>query len=491
MARLEPCDVVPPPIGLPVTTPELESRPAGFNLLRLKPVRRLVRWAGFPYVLQAAMLLVFVTLAVAGWATAAPAGVPAKLYAKSNLVTLLIWGLWWPAMVWAAVLLGRAWCMVCPLELVSNVSEHAARRLRVPRRPLPRWVAAGWLIVGFYALIQMCVAGASLHRNPHYTAIFLGALLGTAALAGLLLRDRAFCRGFCPVGLLLGTYGRGGMLAVRPGGREKCAACDERHCLRNCNRTKLDARSCPSLLNPPRLNSNRDCLVCGQCIKACEPDNMQLVLRPPFSRHDAREPRASWPVTLFVMLVSGFVTSELCSEWPAAQKWFLAAPEWLSHHLAPASAAGWIEGIWTLVIVPFVLWSILVGAARMSGRGGGLFETWRRLALPLAVIVAAGHMAKGLAKFSTWAGFLPHALRSPDGVATAVAIHAKSLATPAPLLPMTAAAVAGCVLIVASFILAVREMRLAGNARTVASAAPLVILALLFASIVVGWAGWY
>lgn len=488
MARLEQGDIVPLLIATPVTVRAPAWRRAGFNLLQLRLARRLVLWVGFPYVFQAATLVVFMALALIGWGLAAPVGVPTKLYAKSNLVTLMIWGLWWPAMVWTAVLLGRAWCTVCPLELVNNISERVARRLHIRQHTLSRWTTAGWLIVGLYAFIQMCVAGASLHRSPHYTSLFLWALLGLAAVTGLLLKDRAFCRGFCPVGLLLGTYGRGGMLAVRAGGTDRCAACDERHCIRNCTRAKLDGRSCPSLLNPPKLNSNRDCLVCGQCIKACQPDNMQLVLRPPFSKHDAREPLASWPVTLFVMLASGFVTSELCSEWPAAQTWFLAVPEWLAHRVASGSATGWIEGVWTLVLVPIVLWSILAAIARFTGQSGNLLHICRRLALPLAVIIAAGHMAKGLAKFAAWAGFLPGALGSPDGVATASAIHAKSVAAPAALLHMHAVAVLSCILVCAGLIFAVREMRLAGNARTLVSAAPLMILALVFGSIIVGWA---
>ncbi|MBI4581947.1 MAG: 4Fe-4S binding protein, partial [Planctomycetes bacterium] len=101
----------------------------GFDLLRLPGARALILWRGFPYIFQAAMLAVFLALAVIGWGRFAPPGVAQKLYAQTNLATLLIWGVWWPAMVWIAVLFGRAWCMACPLELVSNVSERIGRRL--------------------------------------------------------------------------------------------------------------------------------------------------------------------------------------------------------------------------------------------------------------------------------------------------------------------------------------------------------------------------
>ena len=92
----------------------------GVDLLRLRPVRALFLWRGFPYLFRGITLLVFVGLAVLAWGHYAPTGVNAKLYAKSNLATLLIWGIWWPGMVWTAVLFGRAWCMICPMGLLQE-----------------------------------------------------------------------------------------------------------------------------------------------------------------------------------------------------------------------------------------------------------------------------------------------------------------------------------------------------------------------------------
>lgn len=98
----------------------------GFDLLGIRPVRACIQWPGFPYVFQAVMLAIFTALALVGWGHFTPQGVDEKLYAKTNIVNLLIWGLWWPAMIWVAVLFGRAWCMICPLELVANLAERAA-----------------------------------------------------------------------------------------------------------------------------------------------------------------------------------------------------------------------------------------------------------------------------------------------------------------------------------------------------------------------------
>jgi hypothetical protein len=470
--------------------PKTSSVGEGINLLEFRPVRWLLHWPGFPYVFQAAMLIVFINLAWLAWGVYAPPGVNAKLFAKTHLATLLIWGIWWPAMIWMAVLLGRAWCMVCPLELAGNVSERAGRALGLRQRPLKKWVVSGVFIVFLYGLIQMLVAGAHINRVPAYTSWFLIGLLGMAFITGILFKDRAFCRGFCPVGVLLGTYGRGGMLAVRAGSGSICQGCTGKDCIMACNRTRPDARSCPSLLNPPKLNSNRDCLVCGQCIKSCQPDNMRLLLRRPFPVSDVWEPLASWPVTVFVMLVSGFVTWEVTTEWPAAEEVFLAFPHWASSALNWPGGVGWLNGVWALGVVPLVLWSSLAGVMRLLSEEDSLPTLWRKMALPLAVVVAAGHMAKGLAKFSSWIGFLPYALRDPAGGSTLEALVSKAISPPSPLLSIAWVAGIGSMLLSISLFVAIRVARLANPNTSIRlpQTLPFMGFAMAFLALVGGWA---
>jgi hypothetical protein len=343
------------------------------------------------------------------------------------------------------------------------------------------------LILGGYALIQMLVAGVHLHRVPAYTSLFLFGLLISAAIVGFLFKDRAFCRGVCPVGLLLNIYGRGGMLAVRAGSNQRCRDCTSKGCILTGNRQKLDARSCPSLLNPPKLNSNKDCLVCGQCFKACEPDNLQLLLRRPFHPSDSRESLASWPLTLFVILVSGFVTHELCTEWSAAGTIFLWIPERATAYLGAPQLAGWMEGVWTLLVFPVLLWLFLGGVAQLTGGAATILESWRRLTLPMAAIVSAGHMAKGLAKINSWAGFLPSALKDPFGAKTVLGIISGKIQAPVPLLSSSVISIVAFALIMAGLYFAIRESRLANPAVSRQWFVPKFTLAALFALIVLGW----
>jgi hypothetical protein len=452
----------------------------GFDLLSLRPVAALVRWPAFPGVLQMLVLVVFVALACLGWNHLTPEGVNAKLYAKTNLVNLTIWGLWWPAIVWVTFLMGRAWCIVCPLELVASQAEKWSGTLGFKRRPLSPWLARGSLVLFLFALLQMLVPGVELHRVPHYTSLFLIVSLALAFTVGFRFRDRAFCRGFCPVALLLSAYGRGGMLAVRPA---HSGGCQSVHLPPN-------ARSCPSLLNPARLNTSKDCLVCGDCLKADAGGTMQLLLRAPYAKADAREPLASWPLTLFVVIVSGFVTYELSGVSKPAGDLFLWVPRQASSALAAGSIAGWIQGLWTILVFPFLLWLVLGTITVLLGGAPSLGEAWRRLALPLAVVVATGHMAKGLEKFTSWVGFLPHAWAEPTGVQTALKMNAKAMPQPAPWLGLPTLSLVAMTLLVLGLLLAIREARLADAGRIHARIVPLLLVASLYFLLALSWGGW-
>lgn len=464
-----------------------ERRPNGFDLLTFAPIRRLVLWTGFPYVFQLLTLGVLISLAVLGWGQLTPKGVPDKLYAKANLVTLVVWGLFWPMIVWATVLLGRVWCTVCPLELISNVCERIGRALGINQISVPAWMRVGWLTVILYALLQLLVAGLHLHRVPAYTSVFLWAMVATAAATGLLLRGRAYCRGFCPVAPLLKVYGRGGVLAVRAGGPSPCRSCPGKTCAATAFRAKLDARSCPTLLNPATLNSSEDCLLCGQCLKNCGPRNMQLLLRRPFAAEDARVPLASWPITLFVMFVSGFVSSEVASEWMAAKSLFLVPAEWTARTVGAPNLGGWVEGVWTIGVLPLLLWSLFAGLLILFKGASSWGEAVRRIALPVTVVIAAGQMAKGLAKFVSWAGFVPVAWKELDGIFTSLAMAAKAMKQPASLVSIQAVSVVGMALVAVALWFSMREFRLVSGRVRGIWRMPAVAVTLLFGFVISGW----
>ncbi len=432
-------------------------------LSKIRPFRAIVHWRWFPEVVQALLLVAFLALIAYGWGRYTPEGVNDKLYAKSNIVNLLIWGLWWPSMILAAVLLGRIWCAICPLEMVSRLGENVAGRLGIPQRRVTRWMRAGWLILLLYGVAQMMIAAVHLHRVPMYTSIYLLVMLVLALLTGLFFRNRAYCGTFCPVGLLLKVYGRGGMLAVRsaePGIKPDSKV----------------TRACKSLLSPMRLNRARgdDCLMCLDCVQAdTGQDRMYFYIRAPWSRQDCRPLVADWPITLFIMMVSGFVAYEIAGFWPTVKSAFLWAPAQAGEALGLGADNGWLKGLWMLFVFPLLLWTAMGLVAMPFVRSRNLSALWRGMALPASLVIMAAHMTKAIEKLATWGGYLPHVLRDPAGEATARRITDGVPASPAALIGMPLVLSAGVILLIVALYLMRRESVIqAASASTRTSARP-------------------
>jgi hypothetical protein len=157
------------------------------------------------------------------------------------------------------------------------------------------------------------------------------------------------------------------------------------------------------------------------------------------------------------------------------------------------------------LVVPSVVWSILGGLALRKGDRrllceapegpfrqkvpvpfSRLGEAWRRLALPLAVVIAFAHLCKGLAKVVSWIGYLPLAASDPLGVQTARSLTENPAAQPSSLLPMDVVSAIAMLLILAGTFFAIRELRLAQHDADRPFRVPILVLALSFFFIVFG-----
>jgi len=459
------------------------------DLLAPKPLRALALWPGFPLVLQVLGLVVLGLLVAVGLGIGVGMS-PAELMTlrKTNLATLVVWGIWWPAMIITAVAFGHAWCTVCPMELLNHAGEVIGRKLRLQRLPLGRTLRAGWAIVGLYLVLQLLVAGFSLHRTPHYTAIFLLMLGGLALSSGILFREpRAFCRALCPASALLSVYGRFTPAQLEVRKPSVCEACATKDCVRASNRTRLDKRSCPSLLRPFHREVSDGCVLCLQCAKVCPHDNVGFGLvseSAPVRRKTLLRPFEA----AFVMVALGFVSHEVIGEVKWLDGIFHAVPSAMAKAI-PAVSFDWHEALWFLLVYPAGVWALIAAVAYLAGHRGGLRSVALAAATGAAPVVAIAHVAKALAKLSSWGGFLPLAVRDPAGIDTLHAIAAEAVAAPHSYVAMT---MLGWAMLFLTVLIACKAWRWAREIPTesiAAAKAGLATTAVLFSAVLTIW-GW-
>ncbi len=409
-----------------------------WNLLAISPVWRIIRKPVFPLALQVIALAGVTVLAINGWGVGLTES-PQELMTlrKTNLTTLFVWGMWWPGMIAVALLAGRLWCTVCPMELVNRLGDALARRIGWPRARLGRWLKAGWIIVLVYVVLQLLVAGFSIHRVPHYTSLMLAALFGTALVKGLIFRDpRSFCRAFCPAGALLSVYGRYTPLQLDIRDPDVCNRCKTKDCVAEKNRFRFDKRSCPSMIQPFRRRQSDPCVLCFQCAKVCPYENIGFgwVRRSATSR----EHRSLKPFeTLFLLIAAGFVAHEVAGEVEWVDAIFHTVPAAL-HASAPSVPFGWFEALWFLILFPAAVWLISLSISYLLGQRSPWKAVLTAAATGAAPVVAGAHLAKAVAKGAAWGGFLPPALTDPAGVENLQRIQDHSLALPPALMGLPA-----------------------------------------------------
>ena len=397
----------------------------------------MVRSPWFPLVLQGITLLGMGYLAWAGWGVGVGLDEEAQhTMARTGLTTLVIWGLWWPAMIIMAVLLGRVWCLVCPMELVNRLGLGLGRRLGSARLKIGRFLRAGWAILLAYLLLQILVVGANMHGVPAYTSWMLLAMGLLAFGSGLLLREgRSFCKAFCPAQALLSVYGRHTPLQLDKKDDETCASCTTHECVQPNVQDRMDARSCPSNLRPFDRQASDGCVLCLQCVKVCPNENMSWGL--------ASSEAGSLSLSLlkpfeagFVMVVAGFLTHELLDEVPALDGLFHAVPRMLNH-LLPTLGFAWFEALWFLLAVPVIFWSTASALAYALGYRGHFKHLLLAAATGAAPMLAVAHFAKATFKFGEFAGFLPYAAQDPSGLGTLSALAGHVISEPKPLLSLS------------------------------------------------------
>lgn len=395
-------------------------------------INRLFRFTWFPLAFQLLTLGGFILLIIGGLAANTNDMVFAKELRNTNMANLIVWSYWWPLIILSAIFLGRVWCTVCPMELVTSL----ASKVGLKRKP-PAFFRSGWVMTGFYILILFVgIHTLSIHRIPYRMAIYMLMLLGAAVTFGLLFSRNTFCAHICPVGHLLGLYARLAPVGWRVRDKSVCLDCEDKSCVSKKTAYAFQGRSCGVGLNPASLDDNTECLVCGQCLKACDRNNPELDGRPNpgwFPRRWFKDLLELKPLTTaqaaFCLVVSGFVIYEIFVEWSVSKELLL----WLPTRIEQALG---FSGIWGQGIVlsmtlyaalPVIIWMVPYGIFRLVRGRLPLRDYLLKFGLAFIPIMAAAHIAKSLLKMTSRIPYWEHTVVDSLGIETATRILDKTV----------------------------------------------------------------
>lgn len=269
-------EIVPEQIFL--GPPRREGR-ISFNLLRFPAVRKLFEGS----VLQGLGRWVFVLFCLILLALFLGPQDPAK-----NLGITLCWYVGWPLLIISFFFLPRFWCSICALSAPGKMLQKHIR----PERRFPPLLArhSGWIMALLCLVVFWAEIVFNAYDRPWLTGVILLVIAGGALLFSMLFERYTWCRYACPLGALNAVFSMPSVLELRAN-REMCMnQCRDHTCFRGTE----EVPGCPMFRHPFLVDNNKDCILCGRCIRNCSLRSIELNFRlAPQELWSLRETRLS------------------------------------------------------------------------------------------------------------------------------------------------------------------------------------------------------
>lgn len=262
-----------------------------FDVLRLPLLGRLLRWRWGRLVFQLPMLVVALLLVYDGFT--------GPDLAAQNLATVAPWVHYRGLVIVALLLVGNLFCMGCPFTLPRTLAKRLSiRGRRFPQRLRNKWIA----IAGLFAIFFL-YEWLDLWASPALTAwVIIAYFVGSFVLEAVF-TESAFCKYVCPLGTFNFVYSTTSPLQIQAKNHDICRTCVGKECVNGSYRetpvividqigingepekTHVNGPQgtlgCGTLLFPPQMQSNLDCVLCLDCARACPHENVGLLARTP------------------------------------------------------------------------------------------------------------------------------------------------------------------------------------------------------------------
>ena len=363
-----------------LAAPSAQLPPSGPepNLLHISSVRRVFHSRWYPGVFQALGLVVFGAVMLAT--------LFGPTVVEDNFGSTIVWILWWPLLPLSYFLFARFWCAVCPYPVVGEWFQRLTGvDLKAPRF-LKRYGI--WIIDLTFLAITWADHVFGIVESPRGTGYLLLAILGGAIVTSLFFERRAFCSHLCFLGGLSGNYSMTSSLALRAN-QDNCkkVGCKDLWCANGSPR----AAACPLYEVPRTMDSNRDCNLCGNCVKSCPHGSLRLELRKPTLEFwKVRKPRLD-VAFLAVVLVGVVIVQNLT---------MLGIYPTILSQVAGVTGTSNTDVNFTVVFLAAMVAPILLLAAASAASsrlsGGSLLRDFTIFGYALIPLDLAAHMAHNL-----------------------------------------------------------------------------------------------
>lgn len=243
----------------------MQRRRVQLDLLRLPLLGKLFQWK---HNRTAAQLLLF------GLAAAIIVdGLLGSPLAAKNVATVAAWVHYRGLVVLALLLAGNLFCAACPFVLPRKLAKWLGRPTqRWPQALRNKWLALAGLVAIIYAYELF-----DLWASPWWTAWLTVAYFMTAFVLEAFFTRNSFCLYVCPLGTFNFLYSTVSPLQITARNLDTCRDCQGHECING----SATQQGCQLELFVPTMQSNLNCTLCLDCVKACPYDNVALAVRAP------------------------------------------------------------------------------------------------------------------------------------------------------------------------------------------------------------------